>query len=100
MLPQKTAHLLRQRYPERCPPFEDDRPAHHLTCPHLLRQLLPSRMAPAMSRLVHLKQHVRTPTLASAVAAFLLEHDLSPGSQRVYAGALRSLQLSLGVKLR
>lgn len=49
-----------------------------------------------MTQLVRLKQHARTTTLASAVAAFLVEHELSPGSQRVYAGALRSLQLGLG----
>ncbi|MDQ6674042.1 MAG: site-specific integrase [Chloroflexota bacterium] len=50
-----------------------------------------------MSRLVRLKQHGTT-TLASAVAVFLIEHDLSPGSQRVYADALRSLQLGLGAE--
>lgn len=49
-----------------------------------------------MTRLVRLKQLARTTTLAGAVAAFLVQHELSPGSQRVYAGALRSLQLGLG----
>jgi len=49
-----------------------------------------------MTGLVRLQPHARTTTLASAVAAFLVEHELSPGSQRVYAGALRSLQLGLG----
>jgi integrase/recombinase XerD len=49
-----------------------------------------------MTRLSRLKPHARTKTLASAVAAFLVEHELSPGSQRVYAGALHSLQLGLG----
>jgi integrase/recombinase XerD len=49
-----------------------------------------------MSRLVRLKPHRPIPTIASAVAAFLVEHDLSSGSQRVYAGALRTLQDDLG----
>src|SRR5437868_4332210 len=49
-----------------------------------------------MTGLVRLQPHARTTTLASAVAAFLVEHELSPGSQRVYAGTLRSLQLGLG----
>jgi integrase len=49
-----------------------------------------------MSQFVRLKQHGRTTTLASAVAAFLVEHDLSSSSRRVYAGALRALQESLG----
>ena len=49
-----------------------------------------------MSRLVRLGRHPNPATLATAIAAFLAEHDLSPGSQRVYAGALRSLQLGLG----
>lgn len=48
-----------------------------------------------MSRLVRLEQHPRT-TAATAIAAFLTEHHLSPGSQRVYASALRVLQDHLG----
>ncbi len=51
-----------------------------------------------MSRLVRLERHSNPTTLASAVAAFLIEHDLSPGSQRIYAGALRSLQDGLGAE--
>ena len=35
-------------------------------------------------------------TVGAAIAAFLTEHQLSPGSQRVYAGALRALQDHLG----
>ena len=34
--------------------------------------------------------------MAAAISAFLAEHQLSPGSQRVYAGALRTLQDHLG----
>jgi len=49
-----------------------------------------------MSRFVRLKPHTHTPTLASAVVAFLGEHNLSSRSQRVYAGALHSLQDGLG----
>ena len=35
-------------------------------------------------------------SVAAAVAAFLTEHQLSPGSQRVYAGALHAVQNHLG----
>src|SRR5437667_11621338 len=45
-----------------------------------------------MSRLVRLERRRPTTSVATAIASFLAEHDLSPGSQRVYAGALRSLQ--------
>ena len=49
-----------------------------------------------MSRLVRLERRRPTTSVATAIASFLAEHDLSPGSQRVYAGALRSLQDGLG----
>jgi integrase/recombinase XerD len=49
-----------------------------------------------MSRLVRLGRRPNTATLATAIAAFLDEHELSPASQRVYAGALRTLQDGLG----
>jgi hypothetical protein len=45
-----------------------------------------------MSRVVRLDRHRGVITVAAAIAAFLAEHQLSPGSQRVYAGALRALQ--------
>jgi integrase len=49
-----------------------------------------------MSRLLRLGRHPNPATLATAIAAFLSEHELSPGSQRVYAGALRAIQDGLG----
>ena len=49
-----------------------------------------------MSRLIRLERRRPTTSVATAIASFLAEHDLSPGSQRVYAGALRSLRDSLG----
>ena len=49
-----------------------------------------------MSRLVRLERRRPTASVATAITAFLAEHDLSRGSQRVYAGALRSLQDGLG----
>ena len=49
-----------------------------------------------MSRLVRLERRRPIISVATAIAAFLAEHDLSPGSQRVYASALRSLQDGLG----
>jgi integrase len=49
-----------------------------------------------MIRLVRLERRPPTTSVATASASFLAEHDLSPGSQRVYAGALRSLQDGLG----
>src|SRR4051794_17674586 len=49
-----------------------------------------------MSRLVRLDRSSLTPTVVAAGAAFLAEHPLSPGSWRVYAGALRVLQDHLG----
>ena len=49
-----------------------------------------------MSRLLRLGRHPNPATLATAIAAFLIEHELSPGSQRVYAGALRAIQDGLG----
>src|SRR5438105_2928603 len=49
-----------------------------------------------MSRLVRLERRRPTTSVATAIASFLAEHDLSPSSQRVYAGALRSLQHGLG----
>src|SRR6266436_4056477 len=57
-------------------------------------------MAMAMSRLVRLQRRRPTASVATAIATFLAEHDLSPGSQRVYAGALRSLQDGLGAGAR
>jgi integrase/recombinase XerD len=50
----------------------------------------------AMTRVVRLAQQRGVITVAAAIAAFLTEHQLSPGSQRVYAGALRALQDHLG----
>src|SRR5919199_4962320 len=49
-----------------------------------------------MSRVVRLTRHPLPTTVAAAIAAFLAEHHLGPGSQRVYAGALRVLQDHLG----
>src|SRR6266568_8290523 len=49
-----------------------------------------------MSRLVRLERRRPTASVATAIATFLAEHDLSPGSLRVYAGALHSLQDGLG----
>jgi site-specific recombinase XerD len=49
-----------------------------------------------MSRVVRLDRQRGVITVAAAIAAFLTEHQLSPGSQRVYAGALRALQDHLG----
>ena len=49
-----------------------------------------------MSRLVRLERRRPTASVATAIATFPAEHDLSAGSQRVYAGALRSLQDGLG----
>jgi site-specific recombinase XerD len=49
-----------------------------------------------MSRVVRLKRQHEVITVVAAIAAFLTEHQLSPGSQRVYAGALRALQDHVG----
>jgi integrase/recombinase XerC/integrase/recombinase XerD len=49
-----------------------------------------------MSRVARLQRHPQTTTVAGGITAFLAEHQLSPGSQRVYAGALRALQEHLG----
>jgi integrase len=49
-----------------------------------------------MSRVVRLDRRASTGTVATAIAAFLAEYDLSAGSRRVYAGALRALQEHLG----
>ena len=49
-----------------------------------------------MSRVVRLERHRAAITVAMAIVAFLTEHQLSPGSLRVYAGALRALQDHLG----
>jgi integrase len=58
---------------------------------------MPSAQATtSVTSLVRLERRQHAPTLASAVAAFLAEHDLSPSSQRVYFGTLRSLQDGLG----
>jgi integrase/recombinase XerC/integrase/recombinase XerD len=48
-----------------------------------------------MSRVARLQRHSQT-TVAGGITAFLAEHPLSPGSQRVYADALRALQKHLG----
>jgi integrase/recombinase XerC/integrase/recombinase XerD len=45
---------------------------------------------------VRLEPRAKAVTVAAAIAAFLAEHQLSPGSQRIYAGALRALQDHLG----
>jgi integrase/recombinase XerC/integrase/recombinase XerD len=49
--------------------------------------------------LVRLERREHTLTLASAIAAFLSQHDLSPSSQRVYASALRDLKDGLGADI-
>src|SRR5437016_6327883 len=49
-----------------------------------------------MSSFVRFERHQGTLTLASAVAAFLAQHHLSPSSRRVYSNALRSLKDGLG----
>jgi integrase/recombinase XerC/integrase/recombinase XerD len=49
-----------------------------------------------MSRVARLQRHPQPTTVAGGIAAFLAEHPLSPGSQRVYAGALHALQDHLG----
>ena len=49
-----------------------------------------------MRRVVGLERHRSVVTVAAAIAAFLAEHQLGRGSQRVYAGALRALQEYLG----
>ncbi len=49
-----------------------------------------------MSRVVRLERRPQIITVAAGNAAFLAEHQLSPGSQRVYAGTLRLLQDQLG----
>jgi len=89
--------LLRHHYPGAAFFFEDDRLVHGLTSPHLLRRPAePASAASTMSRLVLLQRHAHTLTLATGVAAFLADHPLSPSSQRVYTGALHSLQDGLG----
>jgi integrase len=93
-LPQKTADLLRQRYAVYVPANHGDRPVQTSTCPHFLRRRASSSslVLLAMSRVVRLNRQRGVITVATAIAAFLTEHQLSPGSQRVYAGALRALQ--------
>lgn len=49
-----------------------------------------------MSRMVRFERRPQPATLAAAITAFLAEHALSPGSHRVYAGALRTLQDGMG----
>jgi integrase len=53
-------------------------------------------MVVAMRRVVGLERRRVTVTVAAATAAFLAEHELSEGSYRIYAGALRALQEYLG----
>jgi integrase/recombinase XerC/integrase/recombinase XerD len=65
-------------------------------CPHFLRQHTSSVLDFAMSRVVRLERQRVAITVAAAIAAFVTEHQLSPGSQRVYAGALLALQDHLG----
>src|SRR5260221_791967 len=48
------------------------------------------------AEVVRLERHRQTTTVAVGITAFLTEHHLSPGSQRVYAVALRILQDLLG----
>jgi len=45
---------------------------------------------------VRLNRHSPIATLATAIAAFLAEHHLSPSSKRIYAGALHSPHGGLG----
>jgi integrase/recombinase XerC/integrase/recombinase XerD len=49
-----------------------------------------------MRRVVRLERHRSAVTVAGAIVAFLAEHQLGPGSQRVYAGALLALQAHFG----
>ncbi len=49
-----------------------------------------------MSRLLRLDRQAGVITVEVAIASFLAEHQLSPGSQRVYAGALHALRAHLG----
>src|SRR5438093_27234 len=49
-----------------------------------------------MSSFVRFERHQRTMTLASAVATFLTQHDLSRSSRRVYTNSLRGLKDGLG----
>jgi len=55
--------------------------------------------ATAVSSLVRLERRQHVPSLASAVTAFLTEHDLSLSSQRVYTSALRGLTAGLGADI-
>jgi integrase len=50
----------------------------------------------AVRRLARLEHHTRAVTVSAAIAAFLTEHQLSSGSQRVYSAALRAFQVHLG----
>jgi integrase len=50
----------------------------------------------AMSQMVRLDRQHEVITVTAAIAAFLTEHQLSPGSQRVYTGTLKALQEYLG----
>jgi integrase/recombinase XerC/integrase/recombinase XerD len=49
-----------------------------------------------MSRVVRIERRRAVITVAAAITAFLDEHQLSPGSRRVYADALRAVQNHLG----
>jgi integrase len=49
-----------------------------------------------VSSLIRFDRHQRTLTLASAVAAFLAQHELSPSSRRVYTNSLHSLMDGFG----
>jgi len=49
-----------------------------------------------MSRLVRLERERQSTTVASGITAFLAEHQLSPGSKRVYASGLRVVLEYLG----
>jgi integrase len=55
-----------------------------------------AQAATVVSRVDRLDRHSPIRTLATAIAAFLAEHTLSHGSQRVYASSLRTLQGGLG----
>jgi hypothetical protein len=50
----------------------------------------------AVSSFVRFERHQRTITLASAVAAFLTQHELSLSSRRAYTNSLRGSGDGLG----
>jgi integrase len=56
----------------------------------------PVKAKSVVSSFVRFERRQRTLTLESAIAAFLVRHELSPSSRRVYTNSLRSLQDGLG----